>query len=117
MKKKNIIASAMLALTMVFGMAGGMTVTPQLAEPVQAARRCNHNWRANCMLPSDVEEAGVKTYTQNEILKIANKLLADNRKNENADDVDKNPYAAGVHDGILDVLTNLKIDSKEKFLN
>lgn len=72
---------------------------------------------ANCMLPSDVEEAGVKTYTQNEILKIANKLLADNRKNENADDVDKNPYAAGVHDGILDVLTNLKIDSKEKFLN
>lgn len=71
----------------------------------------------NCMLPSDVEEAGVKTYTQNEILKIANKLLADNRKNENADDVDKNPYAAGVHDGILDVLTNLKIDSKEKFLN
>lgn len=50
----------------------------------------------NCMLPSDVEEAGVKTYTQNEILKIANKLLADNRKNENADDVDKNPYAAGV---------------------
>ena len=67
----------------------------------------------NCMLPSDVEEAGVKTYTQ----KIANKLLADNRKNENADDVDKNPYAAGVHDGILDVLTNLKIDSKEKFLN
>ena len=68
----------------------------------------------NCMLPSDVEEAGVKTYTQNEILKIANKLLADNRKNENADDVDKNPYAAGVHDGILDVLTNLKIDSKEK---
>ena len=26
MKKKNIIASAMLALTMVFGMAGGMTV-------------------------------------------------------------------------------------------
>ena len=45
MKKKNIIASAMLALTMVFGMAGGMTVT-QLAEPVQAARRCNHNWRA-----------------------------------------------------------------------
>lgn len=36
----------------------------------------------NCMLPSDVEEAGVKTYTQNEILKIANKLLADNRKNE-----------------------------------
>ena len=46
MKKKNIIASAMLALTMVFGMAGGMTVTPQLAEPVQAARRCNHNWRA-----------------------------------------------------------------------
>lgn len=71
----------------------------------------------NCMLPSDVEEAGVKTYTQNEILKIANKLLADNRKNENADDVDKNPYAAGVHDGILDVLTNLKIDSKEEFLN
>lgn len=71
----------------------------------------------NCMLPSDVEEAGVKTYTQNEILKIANKLLADNRKNENADDVDKNPYAAGVHDGILYVLTNLKIDSKEKFLN
>ena len=71
----------------------------------------------NCMLPSDVEEAGVKTYTQNEILKIANKLLADNRKNENADDVDKNPYAAGVHDGILDVLTNHKIDSKEKFLN
>ena len=71
----------------------------------------------NCMLQSDVEEAGVKTYTQNEILKIANKLLADNRKNENADDVDKNPYAAGVHDGILDVLTNLKIDSKEKFLN
>ena len=72
---------------------------------------------ANCMLPSEVEEAGVKTYTQDEILKIANKLLADNRKNENADDVDKNPYAAGVHDGILDVLTNLKIDSKEKFLN
>ena len=71
----------------------------------------------NCMLPSEVEEAGVKTYTQDEILKIANKLLADNRKNENADDVDKNPYAAGVHDGILDVLTNLKIDSKEKFLN
>ena len=71
----------------------------------------------NCMLPSDMEEAGVKTYTQNEILKIANKLLADNRKNENADDVDKNPYAAGVHDGILYVLTNLKIDSKEKFLN
>lgn len=71
----------------------------------------------NCMLLSDVEEAGVKTYTQNEILKIANKLLADNRKNENADDVDKNPYAAGVHDGILYVLTNLKIDSKEKFLN
>ena len=71
----------------------------------------------NCMLPSDVEEAGVKTYTQNEILKIANNLLADNRKNENADDVDKNPYAAGVHDGILYVLTNLKIDSKEKFLN
>ena len=71
----------------------------------------------NCMLPSDVEEAGVKTYTQNEILKIANKLLADNRKNENTDDVDKNPYAAGVHDGILYVLTNLKIDSKEKFLN
>ena len=70
----------------------------------------------NCMLPSDVEEAGVKTYTQNEILKIANKLLADNRKNENADEVDKNPYAAGVHDGNLDVLTNLKIDSKEKFL-
>ena len=69
---------------------------------------------ANCMLPSEVEEAGVKTYTQDEILKIANKLLADNRKNENADDVDKNPYAAGVHDGILDVLTNLKIDSKEK---
>lgn len=43
MKKKNIIASAMLALTMVFGMAGGMTVTPQLTEPVQAARRCNHH--------------------------------------------------------------------------
>lgn len=50
MKKKNIIASAMLALTMVFGMAGGMTVTPQLAEPVQAARRCNHNWRATVLV-------------------------------------------------------------------
>lgn len=71
----------------------------------------------NCMLPSDVEDVGVKTYTQDEILKIANKLLADNRKNENADDVDKNLYAVGVHDGILDVLTNLKIDSKEEFLN
>ena len=34
----------------------------------------------------------MKTYTQEEILKIANKLFADNRKNEGADDINKNPY-------------------------
>ena len=52
----------------------------------------------------------MKTYTQEEILKITNKLFTDNRENEGADDIDKNPYAAGVHDGILDVLTSLEID-------
>lgn len=59
----------------------------------------------------------MKTYTQEEILKIANKLFTDNRENENADDINKNPYAAGVHDGILDMLTNLGIDCEEKFIN
>ena len=54
----------------------------------------------------------MKTCTQEEILKITNKLFADNRENEGADDVDKNPYAAGVHDGILDVLTEFGIDSE-----
>ena len=55
----------------------------------------------------------MKTYTQEEILKITNKLFTDNRENEGADDIDKNPYAAGVHDGILDVLTSLGIDCEE----
>ena len=59
----------------------------------------------------------MKTCTQEEILKITNKLFADNRENEGADDVDKNPYAAGVHDGILDVFTEFGIDSEEEFLN
>ena len=59
----------------------------------------------------------MQTYTQEEILKIANKLFTDNRENENADDINKNPYAAGVHDGILDMLTNLGIDCEEDFIN
>ena len=59
----------------------------------------------------------MKTYTQEEILKITNKLFTDNRENEGADDIDKNPYAAGVHDGILDVLTSLGIDCEEEFIN
>lgn len=59
----------------------------------------------------------MKTYTQEEILKIANKLFADNRENEGADDINKNPYAAGVHDGILDVLTGLSIECEEEFIN
>lgn len=59
----------------------------------------------------------MKTYTEEEIIKIANKLFTDNRKNESADDIDKNPYAAGVHDGILDMLTNLGIDCEEEFIN
>lgn len=58
-----------------------------------------------------------KVYSQEEILKIANKLFADNRENESADDINKNPYAAGVHDGILDVLTSLEIECDEEFLN
>lgn len=62
MKKKNIIASAMLALTMVFGMAGGMTVTPQLAEPVQAARRCNHNWRASAGAGLNILRQNITAY-------------------------------------------------------
>ena len=59
----------------------------------------------------------MKTYTQEEILKITNKLFTDNRENEGADDIDKNPYAAGVHDGTLDVLTSLGIDCEEEFIN
>lgn len=59
----------------------------------------------------------MKTYTQEEILKIANKLFADNRGNEVADDINKNPYAAGVHDGIWDVLTSLGIDCEEGFID
>lgn len=59
----------------------------------------------------------MKTYTQEEILKIANKLFADNRENEGADDINKNPYAAGVHDGILNVLTSLSIECEEGFIN
>lgn len=59
----------------------------------------------------------MKTYTQEEILKITNKLFTDNRENEGADDIDKNPYAAGVHDGILDVLTSFGIDCEEEFIN
>lgn len=31
----------------------------------------------------------MKTYTQEEILKITNKLFTDNRENEGADDIDK----------------------------
>ena len=54
---------------------------------------------------------------EKEILKITNKLFTDNRENEGADDIDKNPYAAGVHDGILDVLTSLGIDCEEEFIN
>ena len=72
------------------------------------------------MLPNAItkkEKNIIKTYTQDEILKIANKLFTDNRENENADDINKNPYAAGVHDGILDMLTNLGIDCEEKFIN
>lgn len=58
-----------------------------------------------------------KTYDQEEILKIANKLFADNRENDGTDDINKNPYAAGVHDGILDILTALGIECEEDFLN
>lgn len=57
----------------------------------------------------------MKTYTQEEILKIANKLFADNRGNEVADDINKNPYAAEVHDRILDVLSTAKKDSSTDF--
>ena len=33
----------------------------------------------------------MKTYTQEELLKIANKLFTDNREYEGTDDIDKNP--------------------------
>lgn len=53
-------------------------------------------------------------YTQEELLKIANKLFTDNREYEGTDDIDKNPYAAGRHDGILEMLTKLGIDCEEE---
>lgn len=56
----------------------------------------------------------MKTYTQEELLKIANKLFTDNREYEGTDDIDKNPYAVGRHDGILEMLTKLGIDCKEE---
>ena len=56
----------------------------------------------------------MKTYTQEELLKIANKLFTDNREYEGTDDIDKNPYAAGRHDGILEMLTKLRIDCEEE---
>lgn len=59
----------------------------------------------------------MKTYTEGEIIKIANKLFTDNCENEDADDIGKNQYAAGVHDGILDMLTNLGIDCEKEFIN
>ena len=62
----------------------------------------------------DDYEKIMKTYTQEELLKIANKLFTDNREYEGTDDIDKNPYAAGRHDGILEMLTKLGIDCEEE---
>ena len=48
----------------------------------------------------------MKTYTQEELLKIANKLFTDNREYEGTDDIDKNPYAAGRDFGDADETWN-----------
>ena len=43
------------------------------------------------------------------IKKTAKELIDENSKNDNADDMNLNPYACGVHDGILDLLSKLGI--------
>lgn len=48
-----------------------------------------------------------------DIIKIAKKLIKDNADNEgmkSEDPMNENPYACGVHDGILDMVSALGID-------
>lgn len=51
------------------------------------------------------------------VIAEAQQLLASNEENFNTDDdnekINDNPYAAGVHDGIIDMLQHLGIDTEE----
>lgn len=59
----------------------------------------------------------MKTFTEEQILKVAVALWQGNSGNPNSDNIDKNPYACGVHDGILDVLSELGIKTNEEWIN
>ena len=52
-----------------------------------------------------------------EIVMKAKELLASNEENFSVDGdnekIDDNPYAAGVHDGIIDMLSNLGVNLEE----
>ena len=53
--------------------------------------------------------------TKNNNNKKASRYFSNrNRYYEGTDDIDKNPYAAGRHDGILEMLTKLGIDCEEE---
>lgn len=51
------------------------------------------------------------------VITEAQQLLASNEENFNTDDdnekINDNPYATGVHDGIIDMLEHLGIDTEE----
>lgn len=55
-----------------------------------------------------------ETITVDKIKKVAQELLKSNSENDNYDDMTKNPYACGVHDGILDVIAGLGITIKDE---
>lgn len=57
------------------------------------------------------------TYTAEDILRLAQKLIHDNAENADANDIDKNPYACGVHDGIIDMLVGLGLQIDDEWIN
>lgn len=77
----------------------------------------------NVTLDSLCKELGLqkeqpnKLWTCKEISQIGSKLIANNDKNDDADDIAKNPYACGVHDGILDMMMRLDVNTDEEYIN
>lgn len=55
------------------------------------------------------------SYTKEEIKEIIMKLMKDNDTNNNSEFYDG--YNDGVHDGYLDVLTQLGIETEEEYRN
>lgn len=55
--------------------------------------------------------------TKQEILELALEKIRENAENFQTSNPMDNPYASGVHDGILDLVKSLGIDIKESYYN